>query len=352
MLSPSGMHGCTATQIFAINLEYGKIETIYTFLQSNKWVLVDDPEEQISFLASGEYNENYHIRIAEIYGQAEYVFRINHGSQLGLKNQIEYEFAVLRALSRSGVTPRPYYCDPEPEIEGLGNGVLLMEYLPGRPLEYEKDWRTAASIFATTHSQPVRQQLIEQRNPVLDIARESKGLIHRYPEHPLTREKDILLAYHEKVLQMAAEAEVLFANDPPVLVNTEVNSHNFIIDDESGRGWLVDWEKAVFSTRYQDLAHFLVPTTTLWKTDFRFSEKEQRQFVATYLEAASLDTDIDTAMRCVDIMQQTILLRAMAWCYMAYHEYTESDRALKNADTFTTIQKYLDEMECFFEPKT
>lgn len=323
------------------------IQTIYDFLSERGWLQVDAPEEQISFLAAGEYNENYLVSLMEIYGEAKYVFRINHGSQLGLQNQIEYEFTVLRSLTRSGVTPRPFYCDPAPGKPGLGNGVLLMEYLPGRPLDYAEDWKRAARIFAATHSQPTGDQLIVQANPVLDIARESKGLIERYPDHALADKQTILLRYHDEIRSLADEAAALFKDDPMVIANTEVNSHNFIIDDETGNGWLVDWEKAVISSRFQDIGHFLVPTTTLWKTDFRFSRQRKRAFVKLYLQHAGVDMDLDTAMHLTEIMERTILLRAMSWCFMAYHEYTQSDRPLKNNDTFAKIQNYLDEMGCF-----
>ncbi|MFP4443249.1 MAG: hypothetical protein ACLFST_09030, partial [Spirochaetia bacterium] len=44
---------------------------------------------------------------SNINGTGRYVFRINHGGQLGPENQIEYEFSGLQALKDSKVTPRP-----------------------------------------------------------------------------------------------------------------------------------------------------------------------------------------------------------------------------------------------------
>lgn len=327
----------------------GTLKAISAFLRSRGWVQLDAPEEQLAFLAAGEYNENYLVTIDELYGTTRHVFRINHGSQLGLDNQIEYEFTVLGALSGSGVTPRPYYCEPDPGGDALGKGVLLMEYLPGRPLEYERDWQEVASIFAKTHAQPPDERLIVQANPVLDIAQESLGLIDRFEDHPMTEVRTRLLAYHDDVVALADEYQSLTAADPLVMANTEVNSHNFIIDDETGRGWLVDWEKCVVTSRFQDLGHFLVSTTTLWKTDFQFSSEQKRAFVEHYLSEADLAMDSDTALRCTSLMERTILLRALSWCYMAHYEYTRSDRALQNADTFKRIEYYLDNTECFFE---
>src|SRR6056297_66293 len=106
------------------------IKRIQTYLEKSGWV---EHPERISFLAAGEYNENYLIEA----GDGRYVFRINHGSQLGLSDQIGYEFKVLSALAESGVTPRPFAVDSGPNV--FGSGVLLMEYVPGVPLDYRTD---------------------------------------------------------------------------------------------------------------------------------------------------------------------------------------------------------------------
>ncbi|WP_250645454.1 aminoglycoside phosphotransferase family protein [Salidesulfovibrio onnuriiensis] len=315
-------------------------------MNRSKWLSVAGPAA-ISFLAAGEYNENYLVHSS----QGQFVFRINHGSQLGLDNQIQYEFQVLEAVYGSGVTPRPLYWLLDPEQESLGDGVMLMEFLPGRPLDYDRDADEAARIFARVHSQPEDARLLVQRNPVLDIARESRVLIDRYAlDHPLENRRSLLLEYHDRVLGWGEEAERLFAGEPLVIVNTEVNSHNFLIDDSGPdkRGYLVDWEKAVVSCRYQDLGHFLVPTTTLWKSDRRYSQQEKKAFLEQYLSETGLECCIEEMAYKTDILENTILLRAMAWCFMAFYEYTREDRVLKNEYTFKKITQYLNEMECFF----
>ncbi|TVM30669.1 aminoglycoside phosphotransferase family protein [Oceanidesulfovibrio marinus] len=343
--------------------------TVARFLKEARW-LPDTPEPIVAFLAAGEYNENYRISAS---GGA-YVFRINHGSQIGQTRQIEYEYTVLRLLEPSGVTPRPCYC--RPDAPGLG-GVLLMEYLPGGPLNYERDAQDAARLFARLHALPspacdmqrlgpaalpaVRlgpdgpehapPALVIQQTPVADIAAESYGLLTRFPDH--ARRNDVgrrIFDYHAAVLALAREADHLFAAEPLILVNTEVNSGNFLVHNGAVR--LVDWEKAVLSCRYQDLGHFLVPTTTQWKTDYVFSPDARRAFLKAYLDALheyggvpegglSLD-ELDERTR---IMERTILLRALSWCYMAWHEYTSRDRSLTNEHTFRTIERYLDQTD-------
>ena len=70
---------------------------------------------KVEFLAAGEYNANYLVSAVD----GRFVFRLNYGSQLDLDNQIEYEYAVLRAVENSGVTPRVYAVDPAPaEFDG------------------------------------------------------------------------------------------------------------------------------------------------------------------------------------------------------------------------------------------
>jgi aminoglycoside phosphotransferase (APT) family kinase protein len=313
-----------------------KSPRVLAYISKNGWLAGD---LKCSFLASGEYNENY--RISGSLG--EYVCRVNHGTQLGLANQVEYEFMVLQAVSSSGVTPRPlrYSLD----AADLGQGVLLMEYIPGRPLDYAGDLPVAARIFARIHALPPDPRLIVQADPVTAIADESLGLIHRYDGEEYREVRELLLRYHDRIVELAGRVSSVFADEPLCMVNTEVNSGNFLIHPE--RSCLIDWEKAVVSCRYQDLAHFLAPTTTLWKTDRRLSSEEKKDFLASYRRALGLDIPLRELIEKTAFMERAILLRALSWCYMAYHEYTGRCRALTSNGTFNKILSYLDEARCF-----
>lgn len=97
-------------------------------------------------LGQGEYNVNYsfiHPRTGK-----KLVLRINTGSQMHLEDQIGYEFTALQYLVPSGRTPKPLFCDRE-------QGLLVMEWLPGRTLDYKTDMDEAAGILADIHSVPV-----------------------------------------------------------------------------------------------------------------------------------------------------------------------------------------------------
>lgn len=322
-----------------------KARSIYEFVASRSWAVLSGPQD-ISFLAAGEYNENYLLKTKD---RGECVFRINHGTQLGVDDQIGYEFKVLQIVHPSGCTPEPYTVDSAGSA-AFPHGALMMQYLPGGGFDYARDWREAAALFASVHAVSVPGELVVQANPVLDIAEESIGLVNRYPDHPRTRERDMILRYRDRILGLSEAASDLFAQDPMCVVNTEVNSGNFIVDRSDGKKvWLVDWEKAVVSSRFQDLGHFLVPTTTLWKSDYRFDRQGRRDFVTEYLRHADISMSLDDALLGTEIMEQTILLRAMSWCFMAWYEYTRPGRALKDEFTFGRINRYLDEMECFFK---
>jgi predicted Ser/Thr protein kinase len=292
---------------------------------------------RVEFLAAGEYNENYLIQSRS----GQYVFRINHGSQLGLEDQIEYEFRVLRAVEPSGVTPKVFFVDVN--ADGFDKGVLLMEYLPGRALEYPTDMQAAAEVFARIHGLPAADGLIVQSNPVEAIAEESYGLINRFSDHPLISEKVRLLRYHEKILALSDNTRDYFTNEELCIVNTEVNSRNFIVQPQ--KTYLVDWEKAVLSYRYQDLGHFLVPTTTLWKSNYVYSEEEKLLFIQYYIQKLDLDLDVKELFEKTKILERTILLRAISWCFMAYYEYTRQERILRNEETFAKIRDYLNDIE-------
>ena len=308
-----------------------KLERIKKFLTTSGWV---EGPMSVAFLAAGEYNANYLIK-----GDKDLsVLRINHGSQLGLgQNQIAYEFKVLQALTGSGVTPRPIACHPH--HEPLGGGALLMTYLTGKPLVYRLDLNRAAHILARVHMVPVPDGLVVQADPVMEIARESEGLFNRFPGHPLEKERNQIRAYHDTVLKLADRTRSLFAGEDRCLVNTEVNSGNFLVSDAGA--YLVDWEKAVESYRYQDLGHFMVPTTTLWKSDTILTPDEKKGFLAAYHQEACPHMDMDELVLKTRVMEKTILLRALSWCFMAWYEYTQTERPLRNPQTFAKIKHYL-----------
>lgn len=315
--------------------ESGKIKD---YLNESGWV---SGITEILHLASGEYNENYLV----VSSGEKSVFRINHGSQLFINNQIEYEFNVLKSLEDSGVTPRPLFYDSKPS--GFAGGVLLMEYIEGRPLDYNCDSEKAAFIFSQIHKLPCDSRLIVQADPLKDICSESLKLINMNSSSEYSNVRLLLLKYHDEMLELSEREKNIFSSERLCTVNSEVNSGNFIISDT--RSVLVDWEKSVVSYRYQDLGHFLVPTTTLWKTDYRFTPAGKADFLKSYLGYSELDMNIDELFYKTGLLEKVILLRALSWCYMAYEQYASGNKKLTHDETFDRIKYYLDNAECFLK---
>jgi aminoglycoside phosphotransferase (APT) family kinase protein len=305
-----------------------------------------DAPYQIEPLAQGEYNLNYLLR----QGSCVWVLRVNIGTQIARTDQIAYEYRALQSLAGSGVTPKPHYVDATRGIPGPNGrplGLLVMEYLPGEPLDYGRDLMAAARLFARLHSHhtpKAQDHLIREERPLSMTYEECTKLLDVYLASDLA-DADIR-AYLADVLAWADEArhaESYFVSDPwPCIINTEVNSGNFIANRERNTLHLVDWEKPLWGDPSQDLSHFAVPTTTLWKTDCRLSEDEKRAFLDAYRGAVDDAHLADTIVERVRLRDPFNCLRGISWSAMAWVTYQTGEHAVRNADTFRKISAYLD----------
>ncbi|MBW2732970.1 MAG: aminoglycoside phosphotransferase family protein [Deltaproteobacteria bacterium] len=294
-------------------------------------------------LAQGEYNMNYRVRA----GARSWVFRVNVGTQIGRDDQILYEYRTLCALAKSGVTPVAHYVDNS--RREIAWGVLLMDYLPGEPLNYHRDLEAAGRLFARIHelktTQSETEHLIAEERPLRQTLDECRELLAVYQgfagaDPDLRALFDELLAWADEA---AAAGDAAFAADPwRCVINTEVNSGNFIANREAGTLHLIDWEKALLGDPSQDLSHFAVPTTTLWKTDVRLDASARRRFLDAY-RSALVDRHLaDTIVDRVARRDPFNCLRGISWSAMAWVRYQSGEHALKNADTFRTITRYLE----------
>ena len=280
-------------------------------------------------LGQGEYNVNYTFDHPD---GRKLVLRINQGSQMHLDDQIGYEFNALKALEASGRTPKALFCDST-------HNCLVMEHLPGRPLRYETDMETAAVIFADIHALPPAPGLIEPENPLEAIIDECRQMVaHYYKWDKADPEVVRLLETLEK--EISAKDLTAPAGLRKCIVNTEVNSGNFLINP-GGQSYLIDWEKPLISEPAQDLGHFLVPTTTFWKTDVILTPEEIRHFVRCYERAVAGRFETATLWSRLPLYFTVTCLRGVTWCAMACREYCQPGRAITNADTFRKIQEYL-----------
>ncbi len=296
-------------------------------------------ELEFSILGQGEYNINYAFLHPET-GQ-RLVLRVNTGSQMHLENQIEYEFSALQLLLPSGRTPKALFCDGSRRI--LPYGVMVMEWLPGRALRYEKDLAAAAEILADIHSMPFPDQagLLAPDYPAQNIYEECLAMAERYFSWSMA-EKGTCRLLEELIAEAGRLSLRGESGAPQCVVNTELNSGNFLIN-EGDKSYLVDWEKPIISEAAQDLAHFLVPTTTFWKTDVILKQAEIQSFLRHYLETVNGRFDTAALRQRLPLFFTVTCLRGVTWCAMAAREYAEPGRPLTNADTYRKIQAYLKE---------
>lgn len=294
----------------------------------------------VSPLAQGEYNMNYLVA----QGRNQWVLRVNLGTQINRDDQIVYEYRALCLLEESGVTPRPYFVDDSKTL--LEYGLLIMEYLPGVPLDYHRDVNQAAKLFARLHTlwiSPENNHLIREEHPLSSMYDECSRLAQVYLRSELA--DPAVCRYLVEVLAWAQEAcckESYFLSDPIFCVlNTEVNSGNFIANREAGTLHLVDWEKPLYGDPSQDLSHFCAPTTTLWKTDYRMSGPEKQSFLEAYRDAVEDPHLRDTITERVRLREPFNCLRGISWSAMAWVQYQTGGHTLRNPDTFRKIQAYL-----------
>lgn len=289
-------------------------------------------ELRFSPLGQGEYNCNY-VFHHPITGQ-KLVLRVNTGSQMHLDDQISYEYSALQDLVPSERTPKPLLCCPE-------HHLLVMEWLPGGPLDYRQDMDAAAQILADIHSVPVPEncRLIRPDAPALAIYEECLQMVQHYYdwEEADPQVTSLLKTLVEEIGKLPLSEP---SDAPLCIVNTELNSGNFLIDRD-GISHLVDWEKPLLSEPAQDLGHFLSPSATFWKTDVILTPDEVKDFIAKYIAAVGDRMDCSTLLSRLPLFFTVNCLRGVTWCAMAYREYCQPGRELRNEDTFQKLKAYL-----------
>ncbi len=295
----------------------------------------------ISFLARGEYSLNYLVR-----GEQDLVARLVTGTQMGLplEEQAPYEHHALELLAPSGVTPKPHHVDPNPG--GLPYPLILEEYLPGRPLDYSTDLSAAARCLAAVHALgvPKKHRLQVHPDPAPAILEESRTLAEPYLSWDgAADESKTALRRGFARIEGFLERRDLFAGGDLAIVNYDLNTHNFVVDEPGGEAKLLDWEKARIAPRTQDLAHFLLPTTTLWRDDTAtlLSEGQEREFVEAYLDRHPVE-DEPRFYEQLEAMKTIVSLRAVSWCAWALQETARAGRPIANEETLNRSRRYLE----------
>lgn len=317
-----------------------------------------DPDQPctITHLASGEY----HINLLVTCGTSRIVLRINTKSQMGLARQIAYEYHALLQLSSTGRTPRPYHLY-ETENSDAPCSCLTMEYLPGKALDYRKHLFHAAQILADIHGNtlnpltdasscaPDFPALIRPERPLHAMVHECKTLLNTYlmwpSHHPYVARLLIdLVARADRCASESESARHKGLAYTPCIINTELNSGNFLIDEPNTRptqGYLIDWEKPLIGDPAQDLGHFLAPTTTLWRTDVTLTPSEQERMINHYIACHRSPEVLGDIIERTRSYINMNCVRGVTWCAHATVEYAQPNRALTHELTRSKIRSYL-----------
>lgn len=324
----------TIKKIKFYNKSYYLLPTIRDVDELVDLVGAEFDSDNVTLIGAGEYNINFKID--------DVVVRINIASQLHLGDkQIEYEYGALKALENSGVTPKPIKLYERGKF--IPFGFLTMEYIEGRPLEYYRDFQVTAELLSRVHNTLIQNvDLIYAEKPFKTMYDEFVAMYSVYKSwdgrNPET-EKRI-----DKFMEIAKNSGLESEIQNPCIINTELNNRNFIIGNNSK---IIDWEKPIIGECEQDLAHFLVPTTTNWKTDVILSIDEMMSFLDMYEKYRHVDRK--------KFMKYLMFnsLRGVTWCSMAKVEYS-NERTLKNDETLDKINKFLspeflDMLSIFYE---
>ena len=298
-----------------------------------------DSKIDFKLLAQGEYNINYLFN--HPITKEKLILRVNTASQMGLSDQIEYEYKSLLQLKESKRTPIPIYVDGSKKH--IDYGVLVMNFLQGVSLDYRKDLHIAASCLADIHSVELEENshLICPKNPLQAILDECKTMVQTYYDSPLGDEEK-----KKQIKRMLNLGEEMIKNTGEYkgrrcIINTELNSSNFLINGENNDNYIIDWEKPILGEPAQDLGHFLAPTTTFWKTDVILSQEEIEQFTKDYIKAVGerfSTNDIEDRLK---LYLPITCLRGITWCAMAWIQYKDPNKLIRNEFTEKKLDDYL-----------
>lgn len=320
------------------------LKKVEQYVQTPRWQTTAELEEQdfkVIPLAKGEYNLNYLL----IGKKNTLVFRVNMGTQIDRDDQILYEYKTLQLLQKSGVTPIPCYVDDSRTL--IDRGISIMEFLPGRPLDYERDIKHAAGVFSTIHQLSVPESenhLIKEKQPLSLIFAECKKLLETYFQSELADRQ--IRSFLMELIHWAGtyrKKEHYFIENPwNCIVNTEVNSSNFIVNPEKKTTHLIDWEMARWGDPSTDLCHFCSPLTTLWKTGYRFSPAASAGFLGEYKKTIRSEHLCETLEERLRLKFPFVLLRGISWSAMGWVAYQTEYDGMRDEHTWQTLQRYMD----------
>ncbi|MFH1912701.1 MAG: aminoglycoside phosphotransferase family protein [Pseudomonadota bacterium] len=253
---------------------------------------------QIVPLGSRWNNDNFVVTMQELYGETKYLLRLTRGGGFGLMARIAYEFGVLQTVRQSGITPRPFFCDEAAMVDGQSAGALLMEFLTGQPLVCDTHWWLAAQTLGLIHSLPAHGRLVEREEPVMDVYGMFDGITTMDTQ-----------AHGAELSRLAQRAARLLAGEERVVTHGSVQPSDFVVDEDRGRAWLVDWENGGMSTRWVDVGLFMASAAMVPVGAYCRTDDERREFLDAYALAAGVSMPMEDMLARAAVFERVCELR-------------------------------------------
>ena len=143
-------------------------------------------------------------------------------------------------------------------------------------------------------------------------------------------------------MRAARDREAYYQEDTwPCIVNTEVNSGNFIVNDKRRSTHLIDWEMARWGDPSSDLCHFCSPLTTLWKGNYRMSSAATSLFLQEYCRHIRSRHLRNTLIDRIRLKLPFVMLRGISWSAMGWVAYQTDYQGIRNEDTRQKLDQYM-----------
>jgi aminoglycoside phosphotransferase (APT) family kinase protein len=205
-----------------------------------------------------------HVRLAD--GRLARVANAHEGDA-SATGRLHAQAAAFRHLEPAGRTPRLHaVIDPRP---GLPGGALIVDFIDGRAPHLPDELAMMADTLARIHALPLppaSSPIPRQSNPFLATLEGIELNAMRFLDKAVPDER-ARAEIAEELRGLRAMAPALGRHTQPLTVAlADTHPGNFIVDS-SGVAWFVDLEKVHVGSPAIDLAHAILPTSTLWHPD-------------------------------------------------------------------------------------
>lgn len=242
--------------------------------------------------------------------------RVPKQSQMGLQAEahLAYEAACFERAAGSGHSPRLHaVLPPSP---GLPRGALLVEEVPGRPLQLPADLTALATALAGLHALPLpddRSPLLDPPDPLAALATEIDTQARHLPAAGLEHAAQAQIGQEQDRLRRLVQQS---ARPPRHLIAFDAHPGNFLLHPD-GRAVMVDLEKARYGPAPLDLAHATLYTSTTWDrhTHSVLDDRQLLQATGRWLQALA-ERGVDPAAErpWVAPMRRAMWLWSITWC--------------------------------------